>query len=222
MRAVLSAAGKSAAGKELQATTSISPSQGFHFIISTLISANAVQSPVQDRNCAFYILHSFPSDVFLDPYELNQRVQDGITPSFVGIWGETDLELPVAVVDPDRGPSILFGPFPPASSAAMSLSNGLPYKSQIKGGAPEAVEIDFPLHARYPLPGNATAPSSGRTHAVVHIPGPALVHVCERLHEDREGESEPLHPTHFPILPPLYYPLARSNTPKGFPRASCN
>ena len=187
-------------GAGLQATTSVSPSQGFHFIISDLISLNAVQSPLQDSNCAFYILHGFPSDVFIDPYELHQRVQDRITPNFVGLWGDTDLELPVAAVDLDRGSSILFGPFSPASftTATAAPPDRLLDKSRDKGGAgaAEMLEINFPLHARYPLPNNTStntstpAPSSGYTHAVVHIPVPALVHVCERLaHEDQQGES---------------------------------
>jgi len=181
-------------GTELQATTSVSPSQGFHFIISDLISLNAAQSPVQDSNCAFYILHGFPSDVFIDPYELHQRVQDRITPNIVGLWGDTDLELPVAAVDPDRGSSILFGPFSPASfTTATAGLPGPPGRLLDKDGA-GAVEINFPVHARYPLPNSTntgtTAASSGCTHAVVHIPVPALVHVCERLtHEDQRGES---------------------------------
>jgi len=176
-------------GTEQQATTRISPSQGFHFIISDLITPNEVQSPVRDGNCTFYILHGLPSDVFIDPYELNQRIQDRIMPSFVGIWGETDLELPVATVDPDRGSSILFGPFSPVLSARDAPPDHLPYRSQPKSGAAEILEIDFPLHARYPLPTNITAPSKGHTHAMIHIPVPALLHVCERLtHEDVEGE----------------------------------
>lgn len=182
-------------GAELQATTSVSPSQGFHFIISDLISLNAAQSPVQDRNCAFYILHGLPSDVFIDPYELHQRVQDRITPNFVGLWGDTDLELPVAAVDPDRGSSILFGPFYPASFTAATAAPPDHLLDKGGAGAAEMLEINFPLHARYPLPNNTntgtnTAPSSGYTHAVVHIPVPALVHVCKRLaHEDQQRES---------------------------------
>ena len=187
---------------ELQATTSVSPSQGFHFLISDLISLNAVQSPVQDSNCAFYVLHGFPSDVFIDPYEVHQRVQDRITPNFVGIWGDIDLELPVAAVDPDRGSSILFGPFSPASfataaaaAAAAAPPVSLLEKSQPlkrKAGAAEMLEINLPLHARYPLPlpKNINTNATTSPHAVVHIPAPALVHVCERLaHEDQQGES---------------------------------
>ena len=176
--------------EQQQATTRISPSQGFHFIISDTLSPNAVRSPIQDGNCAFYILHGFPSDVFIDPYELNQRVQDRITPSFVGIWGDTDLELPVAAVHPDRGSSILFGPFSPATAASP---DHFPHKSEHK--RTEILQIDFPLHARYPLPKNITVPSSGRTHAETRILVPALLHVCERpAHEDHEGESELLDP----------------------------
>lgn len=182
-------------GQQQATTTRIFPPRGFHFIISDLVSPNAAQSPIQDGNCTFYILHGFPSDVFIDPYELNQRVQDRITPSFVGIWGETDLELPVAAVDPDRGSSILFGPFSPIIPAvpAIPASPGhLPYKS---GPRTEMLQIDFPLHARYPLPRSTTVPFSGPTHAETHILVPALVHVCERpAHGDREGESELLDP----------------------------
>jgi hypothetical protein len=200
-------------GTELQATTSISPSQAFHFIISDRISPNAVQSPVQDGDCAFYILHGFPSDVFIDPYELHQRVQDRITPSFVGIWGDTDLELPVAAVGPDRGSSILFGPFSPPQLAIATP----PDRLLDKRGAAEILEIDFPLHARYPLPKNknknTTAPFSGPTHVAVHIPVPALVLVCERLvHEDQHGESQPMDPRHLTVPPASQYHLINTNT----------
>lgn len=186
-------------GTELQATTSVSPSQGFHFLISDHISL-AVQSPVQDSNCAFYVLHGFPSDVFIDPYELHQRVQDRVTPNFVGLWGDTDLELPVAAVDPDRGSSILFGPFSSASFATAATAAAAPPDRPLEkrqppkrnAGAAEMLEINFPLHARYPLPlpKNTNTNTTTSSHAVVHIPAPALVHVCERLaHEDQQGES---------------------------------
>ena len=156
------------------------------------MSPNAVQSPIQDSNCAFYILHGFPSDVFIDPYELNQRVQDRITPSFMGIWGETDLELPVAAMDRDHGSSILFGPFSPAAAASPDHLL-LPYKNEPK--RTEMLQVDFPLHARYPLPRDITVPSGAHTHAETHILVPTLLHVCERpAHEDREGESELLDP----------------------------
>jgi hypothetical protein len=163
--------------------------------MSDFLSPNAVQSPVQDRDCAVYILHAFPSDVFLDSYELNQRVQDRITPSFMGIWGETDLELPVAAVGLDHGSSILFGPLAlaPASSATATATAVPPDPKS------DATEIDFPFHARYPRPRNLTAPYTynGRTHEAIHIPVPALLHVCERVaHEDRQGESDLLDPTH--------------------------
>lgn len=100
--------------------SSVSPLRGFHFTISDHVP------PIKTTgDCSFYILRRFPSDVFLDPYELEQRLLDNVSPRFE-VWGETDLELPVSAVS--EGSLVLLGPVPSGN------------------------RIDTPIHARYPLP----------------------------------------------------------------------
>ena len=100
--------------------SSVSPAQGLHFIISDHVPP---MNPAGD--CSLHILRRFPSGVFVDPYELEQRQLDNVGPRFK-VWGETDLELPVSAVS--EGSLLLLGP-------VMSGS-----------------QVDLPIHARYPLP----------------------------------------------------------------------
>lgn len=100
----------------------VSPSQGLHFVISDHVPTFEVP---KRSNCSLHILHRFPPDIFVDPYELEQRVLDKISPSFK-VWGETDLELPVSAVS--EGSLLLLGP------------------------VTADAQVDVPIHARYPLP----------------------------------------------------------------------
>ena len=102
--------------------SSVSPSQGLHFTVSDHISVFDIP---EGSNCSLHVLHRLPPDVFVDPYELEQRVLDKLGPPFK-LWGETDLELPVSAVS--EGSLVLLGP--------------------VKPGA----QVDLPIHARYPLP----------------------------------------------------------------------
>lgn len=104
---------------QLLAST-VTPRQGFHFTIS-----DHVPPVTPTGDCSFHILRRFPRDVFVDPYELEQRVLDKVGPQFK-VWGETDLELPVSAVS--DGSLVLLGPVKSSS------------------------QIDSPIHARYPLP----------------------------------------------------------------------
>jgi hypothetical protein len=103
-------------------TCTVSPSQGLHFVVSDHVPAS--ETPEKSK-CSLHILHRFPPDLFVDPYELEQRVLDKVCPSFK-VWGETDLELPVSAVS--EGSLLLLGP--------------------VTAG----VRVDVPMHARYPLP----------------------------------------------------------------------
>jgi GPI mannosyltransferase 1 subunit X len=102
--------------------SAVSPSQGLHFVISDQVPPFEVP---KESNCLLHILHRFPPDVFVDPYELEQRVLDKISPPFK-VWGETDLELPVSAVS--EGSLLLLGP----------VTTG--------------EQVDVPIHTRYPLP----------------------------------------------------------------------
>ncbi|PVG02768.1 hypothetical protein CPB86DRAFT_750624 [Serendipita vermifera] len=103
--------------------SSISPLQGLHFMVH-----NAVPDKLEGytpSKCNLFTLYRFSQDVFVDPYELEQRFQDGVLPKSQ-VWGETDLELPVSAVE--EGSLVLLGPL------ATTL------------------DFDLPIHARYPLP----------------------------------------------------------------------
>ncbi len=127
-------------------SSSISPLQGLHFTIVDRIPSSRLTA----GQCSLYILHRFPVDVFVDPYELEQRVQDSISPNFK-VWGLTDLELPVSSVkDSEQGSLLLLGPLDTIG----------------------ALEVSVPIHARYPLP------SQDASHANVTLPAPSLLTAC--------------------------------------------
>ncbi|KAG8835292.1 hypothetical protein FRC17_004336 [Serendipita sp. 399] len=103
-------------------TTTITPLQGFHFTFRDGIPGE--RELKLKAGCSVYVLHRLPKDVFVDPYELEQRALDGVLPNFK-VWGETDLELPVSSVK--EGSLVLLGPV-------------------------SATELELPFHARYPVP----------------------------------------------------------------------
>ncbi|KAG8837065.1 hypothetical protein FRC18_010085 [Serendipita sp. 400] len=147
-------------------TTSITPLQGFHFTFQDNIPEQ--KKVEQSAGCNVYVLHRFPKDVFVDPYELEQRVLDGVAPTFK-IWGETDLELPVSSVK--EGSSVLLGP----------LSAGV---------------LEFPFHARYPIP------LSNDTHATIDIQQPTLISVCKNT-QSRDTDHQVLHALFSPYEVPF-------------------
>lgn len=104
-------------------TCTVFPFQGFHFTLQVRIPTTIEVTKSSD--CLQYLLYSLPRDVFVDPYELTQRLHDNIGPQFK-LWGEHDLELPTSAVS--EGSLVLLGPV---------LSEK---------------PVDLPFHARYPLP----------------------------------------------------------------------
>lgn len=86
-------------------TTTVKPKQGFHFTFQNYIPTH--QFAQKSDKCAFYVLHSLPPHVFVDPYELEQRLHDNVGAPF-RVWGETNLELPVSSVN--EGSLVLLGP----------------------------------------------------------------------------------------------------------------
>ncbi|KAF8328857.1 PIG-X [Cantharellus anzutake] len=125
-------------------STSISPTSGFH-TESTVFIQHA-PSAIPTNHCLF-ILYILPSAFFFDPYELEQRRQDGDLPPFK-VWGETNLELPLEAVDQE------------GSALLLSLSPDVPSLASVK----------VPLHVRY-------MPSVGSNDAsmlALRVPWPSV------------------------------------------------
>lgn len=113
--------------------------QGFHFTITCQLHS----VPANDPN-SFHALLYLPTSLFFDTYELEQRSSDGDGP-VTRIWGETNLELPLASEKLDwRG-----------SFALLEL------------GSAFRESFSLPLHARYLMP-------SGRTHGRVDVEWPIV------------------------------------------------
>jgi len=108
----------------------ISPHQSFHFTISCncSFSSTPVKPPPPSYNNV-YALFLLPVSLFVDRYELEQRFVDGDGPR-AQVWGETNLELPVA------SPSLN-----PDGSAVLLTLQGRHHD-----------QFHMPLHARYLLP----------------------------------------------------------------------
>lgn len=107
----------------VQSSTTVSPSQGFHITSTTKLSGLA-----SVKHCFVGSLQLVPPDFIVDEYELSQRYQEGYGPLCHTV-GETDLELPVQAVG-NRSAAIL---------------------AEVSGFDSE-MEINIPLHLRYPYP----------------------------------------------------------------------
>ncbi|KAK9476687.1 PIG-X [Lipomyces japonicus] len=91
-------------------------------------------------DCKLYAYYTLPNFIFVDKYQISDLAdaKAGGVNRVVGIWGETDLEIPVWIVD-KWGSSMLLelvDPLPPASS-----------------GLPQTLELEIPMHSRYEVPG---------------------------------------------------------------------
>lgn len=84
-------------------TSQLESERGFH-----LTSTSHIDILQTSDTCTLHALFLFPSDLFVDRYELEQRRQDGVLGKKFQVWGETDLELPVQAVD-RRGSALLIG-----------------------------------------------------------------------------------------------------------------
>lgn len=100
--------------------------KGFHTTLSTRISLHARH---EYAACNLLILYELPSDIIIDPFELNDH---GLHFEFVG---NTDLELPISAVGNEAG-WLLVAPEPEK----------------------EVVVVDLPLHVRYGVPGEGYNP----------------------------------------------------------------
>lgn len=124
---------------EASSGCAITPHRGSHFQISCSVTSRPASST--------YALFVLPPSLFVDKYELEQRCIDNDGPC-AQVWGETNLELPLASDRLDmRGSAVL-----------LTLEGDY------------LTKFDMPLHARYALPsGGETSP---RTHVTIDISEP--------------------------------------------------
>lgn len=113
-------------------TFRLSSPYGLHITTHTTLTLPFLTDP----SCTFHILFLLPPSVFVDKYELGQRHHDGSLPAF-NVWGETDLELPVDVVD-GRGSALMIS----LPSAGLEIGTD----------GERHVELEVPLHLRYMTP----------------------------------------------------------------------
>ncbi|KAH9857759.1 PIG-X [Lenzites betulinus] len=115
--------------------------QGFHFTLSTVVS---VPDTSLLENRALHVVYDLDPHVYADQYELAQR------PGYTSVlWGTSDLEKPVAVVD--LGGSVLL----------LTADT-----SHLSRGQPANITLEVPLHARYGKP----VASTNASNAFYHIP----------------------------------------------------
>ncbi|KAF9583505.1 protease B nonderepressible form [Lunasporangiospora selenospora] len=161
-------------------STIMSPAQTFHPHAITTIHSDPYITPTTN-GCDLYVLHVLPAGIFVDPFQLK-----GLAPE-IGestVFGETDLEKPVGVVD--RWGSIVLVKAQPEDS--LATSRWIPTdKPNIEGGkessesteteatSPYVSTIDIPMHMRYqpPVAGNDSA-----THVEVPLPWPVVAWGC--------------------------------------------
>lgn len=128
----------------------IAPRRGYHFQVSCNVSSSTHSG---SEIYAFFVL---PPSVFVDKYELEQRCIDNDGPC-AQVWGETNLELPLASERLDmRGSAVL-----------LTLEGE--YSSK----------FDMPLHARYTLP--IGGGGSRNAHDMIEISEPRFF-VSESAH----------------------------------------
>lgn len=109
--------------------------------------------------CGLYGFYILPNFIFVDKYQISDLAdaQAGGVKRVVGIWGETDLEIPVWMVD-KWGSTMLLELITP-SEAELELPV-------------QAAEIEIPMHSRYEVP-------DWNTTAVIHdMPWPSIFWAC--------------------------------------------
>lgn len=142
----LSSVASSPPAEGASSSCTVSPRQSLHFTLSCNISYASSSSLPH-----LHALLALPVSVFVDPYELEQRAQDEDGP-LMRVWGETNLELPVASPKLDqRGSAIL-----------LTLEN------EFRNA------FSVPFHARYLLPSGSEPKANVRTHETVELQYPTF------------------------------------------------
>jgi len=159
-------------------TSTMSPAQTFHPHAVTTIHSNPY---IKDTTagCDLHVLQVLPPGIFVDPFQL-----EGLAPE-IGqaiVFGETDLEKPVGVVE--GWGSLVMVKVQPEDSSATSrwLAGNSSSKTetgskniQAVGAGTFSATVDIPMHMRYQPP---VAKDSNATHVKVAVPWPIVAWAC--------------------------------------------
>ncbi|GJJ78986.1 GPI mannosyltransferase 1 subunit X [Entomortierella parvispora] len=158
--------------------STMTPAQTFHPHSVTMIHSNPY---IEDTTagCDLHVLQVLPPGIFVDPFQL-----EGLAPE-IGqsiVFGETDLEKPVGVVE-GWGSLVMVKVQPEDSSAtsrwqAQSNSSNTETESkstQAVGAGIFSATVDIPMHMRYQPP---VAKDSNATHIDVAVPWPIVAWAC--------------------------------------------
>jgi hypothetical protein len=124
-------------------TSNVEEPHGFH-----TTSVTYVDTTRPGDSCDLHVIYLLPPEIFIDPYDLERRAQEGNGPRFM-LWGEVDLEAPVETVD-QRGSVLL-----------------------IEGPEQLSRPIDIELHLRYARPSK-----DGKLYQTTHAPWPWPFWAC--------------------------------------------
>ncbi|TFY75635.1 hypothetical protein EWM64_g8377 [Hericium alpestre] len=133
-------------------SSSLSPSRGFHSSLTTEI---IIPDQPLSESCSLHILHQFPPDIIVDPYEL-ENCEDIFT---FELAGHLNLELPV---------------FAPDISNTTLLVN-LKRRTRSPG---EAFNVTIPLHLRYGRPTICEDSQCGSELDSISIQPATVFHAC--------------------------------------------
>ncbi|KAK9462847.1 PIG-X [Lipomyces oligophaga] len=132
--------------------------------------------------CGLYAYYTLPRFIFVDQYQISDLAdaQAGGVKRVVGIWGETDLEIPVWMVD-KWGSTMLLELIPPpvveaieddSDERSANRAKHLPKTYPI-----QRLDVEIPMHSRYEVP-------DWNISAVVHdIPWPSIFWACNSSSE---------------------------------------
>ncbi|KAF9950730.1 protease B nonderepressible form [Mortierella alpina] len=180
-------------------TSTMTPAQTFHPHSVTTIHSNPYLAETT-AGCELYVLQVLPPGIFVDPFQL-----EGLAPE-IGhaiVYGETDLEKPVGVVN--GWGSLVMVKVQPEEDYAMTLRWKVANMSEatldLKAGntaTSYTSTVDIPMHMRYQPPVSADNCSS---HVNVSVPWPIVAWTCPSVGSSEEEIAAVAAKKLFQIIP---------------------
>ncbi|KAG9321778.1 hypothetical protein KVV02_004807 [Mortierella alpina] len=180
-------------------TSTMTPAQTFHPHSVTTIHSNPYLAETT-AGCELYVVQVLPPGIFVDPFQL-----EGLAPEIghATVFGETDLEKPVGVVN--GWGSLVMVKVQPEEDYAMTsrwkVANmteaTLDLKAD-KGATSYTSTVDIPMHMRYQPPVSAESPAS---HVNVSVPWPLVAWTCPSVGNSEEEIAAAAAKKLFQIIP---------------------
>lgn len=180
-------------------TSTMTPAQTFHPHSVTTIHSNPYLAETT-AGCDLNILHVLPPGIFVDPFQL-----EGLAPE-IGqaiVYGETDLEKPVGVVN--GWGSLVMVKVQPEEDYAMTskwkVANMSEATLDLKAGSAATSytsTVDIPMHMRYQPPVSA---DNSASHVNVSVPWPVVVWTCPSVGKSEEEIAAATAKKLFQIIP---------------------